>query len=70
MIFSQKEGCYGIHDDFWKVMFMTAEEKAGICRIMASNLSAPREKAKLTQDELADRLGLSRQTISAIETEK
>ena len=39
-------------------------------RKMASNLSTLREKAKLTQDELADRVGVSRQTISAIETEK
>jgi len=37
---------------------------------MASNLSTLREKARLKQDELADRLGLSRQTISAIENEK
>jgi len=37
---------------------------------MASNLSTLRVKAKLTQDELADRLGLSRQTISAIENKK
>ena len=37
---------------------------------MASNLSTLREKTKITQDELADRLGLSRQTISAIENEK
>ena len=37
---------------------------------MASNLSTLREKLKITQDELADRLGLSRQTISAIENEK
>ena len=37
---------------------------------MASNLSTLREKARLKQDELADRIGLSRQTISAIENEK
>ena len=37
---------------------------------MSSNLSTLREKAKLTQDELAERLGLSRQTISAIENGK
>lgn len=46
------------------------EEKQELCKIMASNLSVLREKAKITQDELADRLGLSRQTISAIENEK
>jgi DNA-binding XRE family transcriptional regulator len=49
---------------------MTSEEKLALCKIMASNLSTLREKAKLKQDELADRLGLSRQTISAIENGK
>ena len=49
---------------------MTLNEKHELCRLMASNLSTLREKAKITQDELADRLGLSRQTISAIENEK
>ena len=49
---------------------ITTEEKQELCRIMASNLSTLREKARLKQDELADRLGLSRQTISAIENEK
>lgn len=49
---------------------MTNEEKLSLCRTMASNLSTLREKARLTQDELADKLGLSRQTISAIENEK
>jgi len=34
---------------------------------MASNLSTLRAKANLSQDELADKLGFSRQTISAIE---
>jgi DNA-binding XRE family transcriptional regulator len=49
---------------------ISTEEKQELCRIMASNLSTLREKAKLKQDELADKLGLSRQTISAIENEK
>ena len=49
---------------------MTSEEKLALCKLMASNLSTLREKAKLTQDELADRLGLTRQTISAIENDK
>ena len=49
---------------------MTYDEKLALCKTMASNLSTLREKAKLTQDELADRLGLSRQTISAIENDK
>jgi len=51
-------------------MVVTNEEKLSLCRTMASNLSTLREKARLTQDELADKLGLSRQTISAIENEK
>jgi DNA-binding XRE family transcriptional regulator len=37
---------------------------------MASNLATLRTKADLKQEELAERLGLSRQTISAIENEK
>ena len=49
---------------------MSSEERQVLCKVMASNLSTLREKAKLTQDELADRLGLSRQTISAIENGK
>ena len=49
---------------------MSYEEKLEFCKIMASNLSTLREKAKITQDELADKLGLSRQTISAIENGK
>ena len=49
---------------------MSSEEKQILCKLMGCNLSTLREKAKLTQDELADRLGLSRQTISAIETDK
>ena len=37
---------------------------------MASNLATLRTKANLKQEELAERLGLSRQTISAIENER
>jgi DNA-binding XRE family transcriptional regulator len=46
---------------------ISPEGKQKLCKIMASNLSTLRAKANMTQDELADRLGLSRQTISAIE---
>ena len=53
-----------------EVSVISFEEKQRLCKIMASNLSTLREKAKLKQDELADKLGLSRQTISAIENEK
>jgi len=66
----ERSGANGVDDNPWGVMHMTSEEKLASCKIMASNLSTLREKAKLTQDELADRLGLSRQTISAIENEK
>jgi DNA-binding XRE family transcriptional regulator len=46
------------------------EKKQELCKLMSSNLSTLREKANLTQNELADKLGLARQTISAIETKK
>ena len=46
------------------------ERKKKLCDILASNLSTLRQKARVTQDELADRLGFSRQTISAIENRK
>ena len=49
---------------------ISIEEKRELCKLMASNLSVLREKAKIKQDELADRLGISRQTISAIENDK
>ena len=46
------------------------ERKHELCKILTSNLPTLRTKAKLTQDELSDRLGFSRQTISAIESKK
>ena len=49
---------------------ITLEVKKDLCRSMASNLSTLREKAKLSQEELAGKLGLSRQTISVIEMGK
>lgn len=49
---------------------ITSEEKKVLCRKMAANLPTLRTKAELSQDELAERLGFSRQTISAIENEK
>lgn len=49
---------------------ISTEKRNELCKLMASNLSTLREKAKMTQDELADKLGLARQTISAIETRK
>jgi len=49
---------------------MSNERKQELCKVLASNLPTLRTKANLSQDELADRLGFSRQTISAIENEK
>ena len=46
------------------------ERRQELCKIMSSNLSTLRAKANLSQDELADRLGFARQTISAIENDK
>jgi len=46
------------------------ERRQELCRLMALNLPTLRSKANLSQDELADKLGFSRQTISAIENEK
>ena len=46
------------------------ERKQELCKIMASNLSTLRAKANLSQNELADRLGFTRQTFSAIEGKK
>ena len=46
------------------------EEKKDLCKRMAVNLPALRAKVGLSQNDLADRLGFSRQTICAIENEK
>ena len=46
------------------------DRKQALCKILASNLSTLRAKAGITQNELADRLGFNRQTISAIESKK
>ena len=46
------------------------ERKQELCRLLALNLPVLRAKANLSQDELADRLGFSRQTISTIEGKK
>jgi len=49
---------------------ISSNRKEKLCKTLASNLSTLRTKANIKQDELADRLGLSRQNISAIETGK
>lgn len=45
-------------------------QKRALCKNMAVNLPSLRAQAGLSQDKLADRLGFSRQTISAIENGK
>ena len=49
---------------------ISAERKQELCRILAANLPTLRTKVNMSQNELADRLGFTRQTISAIEGEK
>lgn len=49
---------------------ISSERKQELCRIASSNLSTLRAKANISQDELADRLGFTRQTISALEGKK
>ena len=49
---------------------MNDERKRELCKLLASNLATLRTKANLKQHELADKLGLSRQTISVIENGK
>jgi DNA-binding XRE family transcriptional regulator len=46
------------------------KRKRELCRVLAENLPTLRAKAGISQNELADRLGFSRQTISAIEGQK
>lgn len=50
--------------------YVSSEQKEILCRNMAANLPSLRAQVGLSQDELADRLGFSRQTINAIENGK
>lgn len=50
--------------------FVGSEDKDKLCIILATNLPVLRAKVGLSQNDLADRLGFSRQTISAIENGK
>jgi len=45
-------------------------ERQKYCSLLAQNLSTLREKASLTQEELADKLGYTRVVISDYENEK
>jgi DNA-binding XRE family transcriptional regulator len=49
---------------------LSTERRSELCRLLGINLSTLREKANITQSDLADRIGIKRQTISAIETGK
>ena len=49
---------------------ITSERKNDLCNLLALYLPALRAKAGFSQDDLVDRLGFTRQTISAIENEK
>ena len=46
---------------------LSVQRKQKLCEIMSLNLPTLRTKANLSQNELAERIGLSRQTISALE---
>jgi len=46
------------------------KRKQELCELLAENLPTLRTKMGISQNELADRVGFSRQTISSIETMK
>jgi DNA-binding XRE family transcriptional regulator len=50
--------------------YISFERKQELCRLLASNLPTLRTKSNISQNELADRLGFTRQTFSAIEGQK
>ena len=49
---------------------ISLERKQELCRLVAENLPTLRTKANISQIDLANRLGISRQTISASEGKK
>lgn len=49
-------------------MNLSTEQRDILCKVMASNLQLFRIKLGLSQEELADRVDITRQTISAFET--
>lgn len=46
------------------------EDKKRVAKTLAENLGMLRKKIKITQEELAERIGVSRHTIIAIESGK
>lgn len=51
-------------------MNLSTEQRDVLCKVMASNLQLFRIKLGLSQEELADRVDITRQSISAFETEQ
>jgi len=51
-------------------MTISKEIKKELCMVLASNLSTIRAKVSISQEELALRLGITRQTITAIENKR
>ena len=49
-------------------MNLSTEQRDILCKVMASNLQLFRIKLGLSQEEFADRVGITRQSISAFET--
>ena len=50
--------------------FISSYDKQELCEKLASNLSTLREKAKITQNELAERIHITTNQIAKIETNK
>jgi len=51
-------------------MAISKETKNKLCATLGVNLSTIRAKTNISQDELASKLGITRQTITAIETKR
>ena len=51
-------------------MAISKETKNNLCMNLGANLSTIRAKTDISQDELAAKLGITRQTITAIETKR
>ena len=51
-------------------MTISKEMKNNLCTNLGENLSTIRAKTNISQNELASKLGITRQTITAIETKK